>query len=590
MFNILLNCLALILLIISGTVRSDIPVHCPRDKIDGEWIFRINKEVFQPSLSNPKTSCSHGIPDKVSQVIGDKDFSFESFDEIKLFLGSDYKIYQDLVEVGYWTPVYDEGFIANYKNSQFTAFMKYFKDKKNKGFHSNCDKTMIGWYIENIKESNKNWSCFFGFKTKIKNYGTSLIQVSKFLYNLNRNNQLHDSSKKPILFEREKSEEKTDSKSLIKYEDQSEIVEEINKNNLSWSADFNDNFKGLTFFQLHEHIGSKNKFRKARKNNQDSQINNEQDKLLQKEITKSKETKTKSSDENQILDPLIKQREKNSNLVKDYKEVSKYINSDLKDIDEETLPLKWDWTDVGGKNYVPTPRKQGTCGSCYAFSSISSLESRLRIMTDLKDSTTFSTQHIISCNFYTQGCEGGYAILVGKFLNEFEILPESCLPYESAETQCSKRCDNKYVKKRYYVSSYHYVGGYYGASSEVLMMKEIRARGPIPSNINIPWSFSFYRKGIYSNHKKLVRNNKHLSKVSMMDKKIDWEKVNHSILLVGWGEEKGVKYWIGMNTWGIKFGEDGFFRILRGENECNVESMAEVLNIRYEDVVSQDIK
>ena len=71
-----------------------------------------------------------------------------------------------------------------------------------------------------------------------------------------------------------------------------------------------------------------------------------------------------------------------------------------------------------------------------------------------------------------------------------------------------------------------------------------------------------------------------------MDNNIDWEKVNHSVLLVGWGEEKGVKYWIAMNTWGTNFGEGGFFRIQRGENECNVESMVEVLNIRYEEANS----
>jgi len=530
-FNSLINSFALILLILSGVVRPDIPVHCPRDKIDGEWIFRINKEIFQPSLSDPKSTCSHGFPDKVSQVIGDKDFSFDSFEEVKLFLGSDYKIYQNLVEVGYWTPVYDEGFIVYYRNSQFTAFMKYFKDKKNKGFHSNCDKTMIGWYIDNFNEPNKNWSCFFGFKTKVKNYGTSLIQVSKFLYDLNQNNYPQNLEKKPILFEREKVDEKTDSKSHLKYEDQSEIVDEINKNNLSWSADFNENFKGLTFFQLHEHIGSKNKFRKAKKEKQDNIIKSEQDKLVQNEMIKSTNLNSLS---NQIKkpEPLVKQREKNSNLVKDFKEVSKYLNSDLKDIDEESLPLKWDWTDVGGKNYVPSPRKQGACGSCYSFSSISSLESRLRIMTDLADSTTFSVQHVISCNFYTQGCSGGYAILVGKFLSEFEILPESCFSYDAVETECNKRCDNNNAKRRYYVSNYHYVGGYYGASSELLMMKEIRARGPITTNINIPWSFSFYKKGIYTSHKKLVKNNKHLSKMSMMDKKIDWEKVNHGVFKI----------------------------------------------------------
>jgi len=54
-------------------------------------------------------------------------------------------------------------------------------------------------------------------------------------------------------------------------------------------------------------------------------------------------------------------------------------------------------------------------------------------------------------------------------------------------------------------------------------------------------------------------------------------------MLVGWGEDKGIKYWIGMNTWGIQFGEEGFFRILRGENECNIESMGDYFHLKVED-------
>lgn len=43
-----------------------------------------------------------------------------------------------------------------------------------------------------------------------------------------------------------------------------------------------------------------------------------------------------------------------------------------------------------------------------------------------------------------------------------------------------------------------YIGGSYGGSNEILMMKEIRARGPIVSDLNVPLSFSYYTEGIFS--------------------------------------------------------------------------------------------
>jgi cathepsin C len=57
----------------------------------------------------------------------------------------------------------------------------------------------------------------------------------------------------------------------------------------------------------------------------------------------------------------------------------------------------------------------------------------------------------------------------------------------------------------------------------------------------------------------------------MRDENVAWEKVDHSVLITGWGEEDGEKYWKVLNSWGTRWGEDGYFRIKRGTDECAIE-------------------
>ena len=111
----------ILLLINLSHIKTDLPVHCPANKIVGDWIFRINTERFTPSLTK-ESSCTHGMPDKIDDTIGDIDYKFSSFSEIKLSIGKDYLVYENDERIGKWTPVYDEGFILNYKNSDIEVY------------------------------------------------------------------------------------------------------------------------------------------------------------------------------------------------------------------------------------------------------------------------------------------------------------------------------------------------------------------------------------------------------------------------------------------------------------------------------------
>jgi len=225
------------------------------------------------------------------------------------------------------------------------------------------------------------------------------------------------------------------------------------------------------------------------------------------------------------------------------------------------LPENWDWRDVGGLNYLSPVRDQGGCGSCYSYAATAMVEARMRIKTNFSRLDIFSTQDVVSCNLMSDGCGGGMAFLTGgRYANEQGFVAESCNEYEGWE----EPCDTSPSCARTYVDEYEYLGGYYGASNEELMMMEIVTNGPFAVGYLVLDDFYYYEGGIY-----------HHVEAQQRDDFDPYYGINHAVTLVGYGVEPstGEKFWTVKNSWGDWWGESGFFRIRRGTNEVGIESL-----------------
>ncbi|XP_069495602.1 dipeptidyl peptidase 1 [Ambystoma mexicanum] len=228
--------------------------------------------------------------------------------------------------------------------------------------------------------------------------------------------------------------------------------------------------------------------------------------------------------------------------------------------EQSSFPESWDWRNIHGVNYVSPVRNQASCGSCYSFATMGMLEARIRILTNNSQTPILSPQQVVSCSEYSQGCDGGFPYLIaGKYIQDFGIVEEDCLPYIGTDSPCTLKEDCY----RYYTSEYHYVGGFYGGCNEEFMKHELVKHGPLAVAFEVYDDFMHYRSGIYHH-------------TGLQDRFNPFELTNHAVLLVGYGSDgtTGEKYWIIKNSWGTTWGEHGYFRIRRGTDECAIESIA----------------
>lgn len=184
----------------------------------------------------------------------------------------------------------------------------------------------------------------------------------------------------------------------------------------------------------------------------------------------------------------------------------------------------------------------------------------------------FSTQDSLECCTGCVGsvksvCDGGYlyqafayAMNTGVSTGDAFGGDKVCKPYFLAgnatklpsSPTCRNTCANSdydinYGQDKMKISDFVYGRG------EDDMKRQIYENGSIAVSMKVYQDFYAYDSGIYKKaYGRLLGG--------------------HAVRLVGYGEESGVKYWIAANSWGPTWGENGFFRIRRGADECGIES------------------
>ena len=169
-----------------------------------------------------------------------------------------------------------------------------------------------------------------------------------------------------------------------------------------------------------------------------------------------------------------------------------------------------------------------------------------------------SPQVLLNCDKTSLGCYGGHPLGAYAVMHYQGIPEEGCMRYIADKEDCvdiniCRDCGHDYPCHAVQNYTKYYVDEYGEVNGEVNMMKEIYARGPITCGIAVPNDLLDYKGGIYE------------------DKTGD-HGLCHAVSVVGWGEENGVKYWIVRNSWGTFWGENGWFRVVRGVDNLGIES------------------
>ncbi|TNN21125.1 Cathepsin B-like cysteine proteinase [Schistosoma japonicum] len=232
---------------------------------------------------------------------------------------------------------------------------------------------------------------------------------------------------------------------------------------------------------------------------------------------------------------------------------------------------------------IRTIRDQSSCGSCWAFGAVESMSDRICIHSKGRISIELSAVNLLSCcSRCGFGCNGGIPGMAWDYWKDEGIVTggsnethTGCQPYPFPECihhstsinhsscevkyystpECYQTCQPDYAIQ-YENDKYYGKSSYYVTSDEVSIMKEILLNGPVEATFYVFDDFLNYKTGVY----KYVTG-------SLLG--------GHAIRIIGWGVSSlnHTPYWLCANSWNKQWGDKGYFKILRGSNECGIESM-----------------
>ncbi|WEK04965.1 MAG: C1 family peptidase [Candidatus Devosia phytovorans] len=200
-------------------------------------------------------------------------------------------------------------------------------------------------------------------------------------------------------------------------------------------------------------------------------------------------------------------------------------------------PPEVDWRKQNNKNWVTPVRDQKSCGSCVAFATLASLESRLLIAHN-KPGANFdlSEANLFHCGAPNSCDTGWQPELAFQHLRSNGVGLESNWPYIPRDEPCkaipvAARIDG------------HNVAGTSTARKVAV------GKGPVVAAMAVFGDFTAYTSGIYRH--------------------IEGGLVGyHAVCIIGYSDTQGC--WIAKNSWNPRWGESGFFRIRYGE--CGIDT------------------